>query len=485
MRTAFRPWASVLAPMLLAASALAASAVAEPQLRVGLNFTGSTYGIDSGAIPPDTNGAVGRRHIVQLLNDHYAVFRKKDGARVQLLSTSQFWADAGAVVRGGQTDPRVLYDPSSRRWYASMFSINSGIPDDLLVAVSRDADPTHGWAGFTIPFAGPVSIFADFPTLGFNRDAVFLYSNGTVLVLPKADLLASSPSVARATLVQSRDLLAPTGSKLQPIVDLDNGGMPEPLIAPWTLDSSQFRRWSIAGDVTAPVLDGTADLIALTPYEGLGNQGALQAQSGIGVNTSSTILASSVVLRNGVMWGVQTVAHQGRAALRWFAIEARSNKLLQEGLITDPAHDVFMGSIAVNPCDDVVIGFNQSGPDQFVGAYAVAGTTSGGVTTFGEPLLLQAGAARYEQTGGAPVARWGDYSTTVVDPVHPRRFWTFQEWPSAQDVWSTRITQLQLHKAGHPAWRGKDDDGEDHEDKDETRHSHGDRGGPKSMCGVG
>jgi hypothetical protein len=71
--------------------------------------------------------------------------------------------------------------------------------------------------------------------------------------------------------------------------------------------------------------------------------------------------------------------------------------------------------------------------------------TSGGTTTFGEPVLLKAGAARYDETGGSPAARWGDYSTTVADPSRPATFWTFQEWPSAQDVWSTQVTELRLH----------------------------------------
>jgi hypothetical protein len=103
-----------------------------------------------------------------------------------------------------------------------------------------------------------------------------------------------------------------------------------------------------------------------------------------------------------------------------------------------------MGSIAVNEFTDVVIGFNVSSASQFVSSYAVLGKTINGVTTFGEPVLLQTGVAPYEATGGSLTARWGDYSTTVVDPSNPMTFWTLQEWVSAENVWSTQITQLQL-----------------------------------------
>jgi hypothetical protein len=107
-----------------------------------------------------------------------------------------------------------------------------------------------------------------------------------------------------------------------------------------------------------------------------------------------------------------------------------------------------------------VIGFNASSSTEFASAYAVAGTTVKDVTTFGQPLLLKSGVARYELTGGAINARWGDYSTTVVDPRHPLRFWTFQQWVSAESVWSTQITELKL---GKPAIA--------HDESDETDHA--------------
>lgn len=59
----------------LTVEALAADA---SRLTIGLNFTGSTL-VDSGVIVPDTVGAVGESHIVELLNGHYAVYRKSDG----------------------------------------------------------------------------------------------------------------------------------------------------------------------------------------------------------------------------------------------------------------------------------------------------------------------------------------------------------------------------------------------------------------------
>jgi hypothetical protein len=442
-----RTLSASLAGFLLAAFAATASAAAPVRLQVGVNFTGSTS-LESGVAPPDTDGAVGRSHIVELLNGRYAVY-DQHGRRLVSISMDQFWNDAGTVPRGFLIDPRVVFDAAAQRWYASAFSSNGGNgADDLMFAVSRDADPTRGWVGDMVPFAGPTVNFVDFPTLGFDRDAAYVFTNGAVLVVPKSGLLAPNPTFEQATLLPSTSLLTPSGTKVQPVVDLDDTAMPQALLGTWDVEGNLLRRWNLSGSPTAPVLDPTEIFIQLAAYPLLGPQGALQPETAIGLNPSSPFLATSIVRRNGVLWGVQTVNNQGRAALRWFAIDAQSNTVLQEGLVADASHDLFMGSIAVNACNDVVIGFSESGTDLFASAYAVAGVTENNRTTFGDPVLLKAGVAPYDLTGGAPTARWGDYSATVVDPQHPSRFWTFQEWPSGPQTWSTQITELRLHGGG-------------------------------------
>jgi len=155
-----------------------------------------------------------------------------------------------------------------------------------------------------------------------------------------------------------------------------------------------------------------------------------------------SIIHANTVKQNGAIWGVQTVSYQGHAALRWFRIAADTNTLIQEGLIADGALDFYYGSIAVNKFDDVVIGFNGSSDSQFISTYAVKGATVAGSTRFGEPLQLKAGAGSYFQDFGTNRNRWGDYSATVIDPADPFAFWTFQEFVSSEDHWSTQISQL-------------------------------------------
>ncbi|NJL84817.1 MAG: hypothetical protein HC886_00680 [Leptolyngbyaceae cyanobacterium SM1_1_3] len=273
-----------------------------------------------------------------------------------------------------------------------------------------------------------------FPQMG--QDALMLETH--ILAVPKADLLRAIPTVAQATLFENNPITQ-TGFSLQPAINLDNSS------AAILLSSSNAKGLKpsvVEGDIASPSLNTEKPAIALKPYSP-----ALSAdQPGPKQNleTGGDRLSTHTVTQNGAIWGVQTVQQDGKAALRWFEIDALSGQLLQEGLIADPENDFYFGSIAVNDYADVVIGFNASGPNQFVSAYAITGQTTGSTTTFTAPLLLKAGVSDYEVTFGAGRNRWGDYSTTVVDPADPLTFWTFQEYVSAEDRWSTQVTELKL-----------------------------------------
>jgi hypothetical protein len=115
---------------------------------IGQNFTGSTFRVDSGFIPPDSNGAVGPSHFVELINGRYSVYQKSDGVRVQTSTLNQFWSDASLPpqVNRGAFDPRIVFDHASKRWFASSGQRTSNV----LLGVSKSSDPTAGWTGFSI-----------------------------------------------------------------------------------------------------------------------------------------------------------------------------------------------------------------------------------------------------------------------------------------------------------------------------------------------
>jgi hypothetical protein len=425
-------------------------------LNIELNFTGSTF-FDSGFIPPDTMGAAGPHHFVELINGRYSVYHKTDGVRVQTTTLNDFWRNAGVTPVGNFAfDPRVNYDPASQRWFAASVD-NAFGPNNFLVAVSKSSNPTQGWKGFAIPSDSNKSHWADFPTLGVNRNGVYVAANmfsvtglggitTAVLVLPKADLIAGT--VAHRTLLENA--LVTTGLSPQPVTDPKSTGVPVgTLLSGFNTGSGggQFKRSDVMGSVTSPALDNTM-LIAVPPFGTSPN--AVQPGPKARLEVGDGRLSSSAVMRNGELWGVQTVNSGGRSALRWFDIDAATNTLQQSGLIASPTLAFYYGSIAVNDFGQIVIGFSGSGPSQFVSAYAVEGRTIDGVTTFDDPVLLKAGVSDYEVTSGTGRNRWGDYSATTLDPHDPFTFWTIQEWVSGTDIWATQITELQLNAVPEP-----------------------------------
>jgi len=269
-------------------------------LNIDLSFTGSSL-TSSGFIPPDTMGAVGPNEFVELLNGQYSVYRKSDGVRLQTNTLNGFWQNAGVVPAGSFAfDPRAVYDPSTQRWFAASVD-NSFAPNNILIAVSKSANPTDGWTGFAIPSDSDKSHWADFPTLGVNSKGVFVAANmfpltgggqnTSVLVVPKADLLAGT--VANRTLFEN---IPNTGFSLQPAVgDASvSGSTVSILLSAFNTAGGQFKRSDIVGSVTLPLLDPTDKFIAVPAFSGPPN--ALQPGTKLPLEVLDSRISSNVVI---------------------------------------------------------------------------------------------------------------------------------------------------------------------------------------------
>lgn len=453
-----------------------------PTMVIGQNFTGSTYGVNSAALPPDANGAVGTRYFVEFINGTFAVYNKTNGQSVKRIADTKFWSNAGIVLATSDavTDPRVIYDPISQRWFASMVDFDAstagagGDPtlesNDFLLAVSLTSDPTGAWKGFLLQADPDNGHFADFPTLGVDGNAVYLsgdfYQGETnplgagLFSFPKADLLLATPTITNATWFGVMDYNL-RGDVLQPATCFD-GTSAGKILAASDIGTDSNPHSNLvcfavqnAGSPGATLTSSTfvptpSWVVPDNPDLGVPQFAAAQPDGTQNLIADDARLLGRVYAVGGVLYAAQTTDFNGRLAIRWYRVRAADNTLLESGTISYPNLDLFYPSIAANPYGVVVIGYDASGPGAFVSSYAVAGQTIEGVTTFGTPMLLQAGAIAYqgddailaELLGDPVVSRWGDYSATSVDPSAPNRFWTIQMYPSGSDVWSTQITEL-------------------------------------------
>jgi len=419
---------------------------AVPAVSIGMNFEGADLN-DSGFRPPDTMGAIGPAHFVELINGTYAVYDRNSGTLVQMTSLDQFWTNAGATPQGNFSfDPRVVYDASTSRWFACAVDAGATTFSGILVAVSVSSNPTLGWTGFRIDADTDNQQWADFPTMGIDADALYVSANMFATgggsfqlnfwVFPKADLVAGS--IANMTAIEGLSINN-VGFALQPVVDLDGSGLPAPILADFNTPAGVAVRSDVVGPLnSAGVTPGP--LVGFVPFSSPPD--ADQPGPKQNINTGGNRLGSNVVLQGGFMWAVQSVNSGGRSAIRWLRIDPNTNTVVEEGVLSDLSLAFYYPSIAVNDFGNIVIGCSGSGAAQFVSAYAFAGQYDGVSTLFTTPILLRAGVSDYLLLDSSNRNRWGDYSATTLDPNNPRHFWTIQEFVAGADFWSTQITEI-------------------------------------------
>jgi len=358
------------------------------------------------------------------------------------------------------TDPRIIYDPASKRWFASEvdFDPTGAINTNrFLLAISATEDPAGSWQGVGIPSDSGGNHFADFPTLGLDAQGVYLSGDmfdatspvGPVLVsIPKAGLLARPPVTLGLT--HSGILsYAARGDILQPAVCVDGSGHGNILsVASLGIDDNDnfvtntslvsFVVQNAAGPGQATF--SSSKFLKVPPYTV--PLDPTQPDGSSNLDDGDARFSAIVYEVGGILYAVHGTQLNNVAALRWYRIDASSQTVLESGTISDPVMDLFYPSIAASAAGTVVIAYNGSSIGSFISSYAAVGRIVNGVTMFNPPLVLKAGSASYQNTGGTGTSRWGDYSATSVDPADPSRFWTIQQVPSSRSAWSTQVTEL-------------------------------------------
>jgi uncharacterized repeat protein (TIGR01451 family) len=414
---------------------------------VGTNFR---------SIPPDTQGTVGPDHVFVTLNSNYRIQRKSDGSVISTVSMQTFWATTGAT---DAFDPRTLYDPYHHRWLVAATSNRRAASSSLLVGVSRTSDPTGLWYLSRFDADSANTMWADYPTLGFNKNWVAVavnmftssapttFKEGRLLVLDFASMRDGPPTTQKYFTGQPFFTLQPAATY----------SATEPTLFGVSASSDvagTYRFWTITGTPGSPILtfvgiktnplggwtDPSRDShgIILPQLCSANCPGALRK---IDAGDQRVLKA---VFRNDHVWYSQTVGIPAdgvpghtpvkHTAAQWVEVDTGGN-FVQGGRIEDATATPSNGgawygypSIAVNARDDVLIGYSQAESDDFVDSgYSLhLGTDPAGAMR--SPRVFKGGEDYYEQCFGTQANRWGDYSATTVDPDNDLDLWTLQEY---------------------------------------------------------
>jgi hypothetical protein len=332
--------------------------------------------------------------------------------------------------------------------------------------VSQGSDPTQGWTRTFIqvdPAQQPNTWF-DFPSLGFSADKVTLQVNlfainnndflgSNVYVWDKASLYDSpfQPVVQLLTLGPSH------GATQAPAVTYDPAELKQYLVSRWTGDDSQGGGAYAVYEVTGNPTDSTTQIARTgfvrtpgTTWDSFGPVADFGPQLGTTelINTSDDRILS-VIHRGGSLWfshlAYLPAGGPTRTAAQWLQVDLGGRTIQQLGRVDDPTGAIFYAfpTLAVNVNGDALLGLATFGANQFASggyAYRAAADAPG---TMRVPFLHAPGQSSYFKTFGGNRNRWGDYSSTQVDPVDDKGFWTLQEYASLQpNVWATRWAQV-------------------------------------------
>jgi hypothetical protein len=450
----------------------ACSHVASAAGTIGVNFSGVNMN-DVGALtlfnvsPPDTMGSVGPSHYVEFVNNAFAIYNKTGTVAQAAISDATFWQNAGitsTVTAGGGgtglTDPRIIYDPNSSRWYA--IEINTTATNNqILVGRSNSSDPTAGWKA--VNFTGQSGNFGDFPTLGIDANGVYIGTNNftsstgsgannSIYSIPKTDLLAATPVVTNMTRFDNVSF----GNAPQPVVDFSASKAAAVVISvPNFATNTSFLKRTITGTTAAgATLSSSSSITVTLPY----SSPPEATQPGAGapnIDASDQRVPANIYQVGNLAFLAHTVTPTGgtRASVRWSVLNLTTNTSVSEGTIADSTYDYFQPAIAVNNNGDVVLTYNRSSNVDTsatgnLSIYMQVGTSVGGVLTFQPAQLISQSSISNYNTVFSGTERWGDYSSVTIDPTNQNSFWAINEIPLSSSQWSTQITQITVPEPG-------------------------------------
>jgi hypothetical protein len=423
------------------------------------NFAGTSFDQAGNGVPPDTMGAMGvNNQFAEFINGSFANFNTSNGSLVSRVSDSTFWQNAGlssGSLGGGLSDPRLLFDVPTQRWFATEITTPAH-SNAFLVAVSNTANLTQGFKGYTFqtnPATGSQNLFADYDMLGINGDGVYIGANNftsstgndvssSILSISKADLIAKAVTPASHLFYSNNG--NSTGYLPHPVTDLDASQDIGQAYFLSEFNQNTVALSSLSGPGANPAgetLTASGGNVAIASNPEPPSAGQPGAPDSISTNDSR--FSGAVIKRNGFLWGVQESQQNGKVALHWEQIDPTTKTIVHEGFISDAAHDYYYGSIAVNAAGAIVIGYTRSGETEFPSTYASVGKLDSSGVSFNAPLLLKQSATLYNAFDKSP-HRWGDYTNTVVDPSDPTKFWTIQEFSDTSGHYGTQITGIQV-----------------------------------------
>lgn len=433
-----------------AAGTLAAASVQTHFPLMNLVSGYQQFGSDQLVEPPDTMLAAGPTSLLETINSNGTVW-SKTGTQLKGFDLNTFF---GVPSGYSFSDPRVLYDAPSGRWFVSGLSFDSSNDSQVYVAVSQTSDPTGAWNVYTVASNTSQTIY-DQPKLGVSNDKVvlswndyprgLLFSGAETWVLQKSDLLngtaprasSTGPDKNRFSIVPAQSLTS-TSTEYLVYNNADpklNQNTPQPTVGVIAVTGTPANNDVAFNEVDLPVAATSIPPAATQPG---------------GTITTNDDRFLSAVWQNGMLWVsgntgcTPTGGTSVRSCLRLTEVNTTTTSptLVQSFNYGFKNVDVYYPAVALDSVGNLFVSFTGSSSKAYPSsAYAVQ-PASGTTGTLVSPGIFQKGTGFYKGS------RWGDYSAAAVDPSTPSTVWVTSEYSITSGKylgdWGTATAQVTL-----------------------------------------
>jgi len=435
--------------------------------------------VATGFAPSDIHGAVGPSYMVVVTNVDIGIYNRTNCALISRVSLKSFFnvTDAARTL----FDPRVIYDKRVNRFFVTVESRQSSGNDQYqYFAVSTNSKGTAWYKynpitlsqGSSFFCKSAASSFWDYPNVGVNLWRWFITANdfgastrASILMINKAPTLTG-----QTTNIWCWGPGNNVQSNLAPPIVLDNDTWAT-FLSPGSGSGAAVARWDIVVDTAGNGGTDTLNLRSAYPITSwTGSTGAWQPNSGFQrLDGLDGRFQSASIQSRLKIWNVHTIGVSGFARVRLYQfsnastsspapslvftpITTTSDDLINPSVSTGsglPGAPIFMtatrtmyNNVSSGKAAQLVFsGLNNSadGSDwRYDVIYQSAGTfsTADGVTSC--------------NTSSRGSCRWGDYSSTQVDPLALGRAWSWnQNIPGTADTnqfnWITNARPVEVN----------------------------------------
>ena len=436
---------------------------------------------DPSVTPPDTNGAIGPSSYLEIINLKLGIY-----SRTGTLITS---ATLGALTGHSNfslSDPMVLWDPASQRFYYNVWDVSQST---MAWGFSKDTNPTTipgSFCNYTSSFGYNPSVdIPDYPKLGQTKDFLMIgvnhYPSFSSMHADRTDLLwikkyknsnpvTTCPASSTFTSGIFKNLKNGDGTI---------GFTPVPAIQ---TDTSGIGWVVTMSDIECPDICGSGTKISIhafrpnprnpskPQFKVMGSDvtvGSFTSPPDAPQKGSSDVLdtldgrlthaVSGIDPANGnktAVWVAHSVAGGAGAQINWYEINplpVPTPSLIQSGTVSDPNLYVFNAGISNDRAcdlagcahgDSMVLGFSTSSSTAFPASQMVSKIGAGAQSSF---VLVKQSTTFDNDFSCSPTCRWGDYGGATPDPTKKGgatgEVWLTNEWTNGTNqTWNWEAT---------------------------------------------